>query len=77
MNNTPRILASFPRTNGSEVRLMRKQYRGKVLVDLRLYWLNKSGEWQATRKGATLKPEELPELIRALSALVQEGGHHA
>lgn len=65
-------LATFPRTDRTEVRLSLSQFKGRQLIDLRLYFLNRKGEWLPSRKGCAIQPGELPGLLAALERARQE-----
>lgn len=65
---TGNLLASFPRTDRTEVRLTVSQFKGRQLIDLRLYFLTTAGEWLPSRKGCAIQPGELPDLLTALEA---------
>lgn len=65
---TGSLLATFPRTDRTEVRLTLSQFKGRQLIDLRLYFVNTEGEWLPSRKGCAIQPAELPDLLTALEA---------
>lgn len=65
---TGNLLATFPRTDRTEVRLTLSQFKGRQLIDLRLYFQSDAGEWLPTRKGCAIQPGELPDLQAALEA---------
>jgi len=59
------------RKNALEViRVGAKEYRGKALVDVRL-WVDPdmTGELIPTKKGVTFRRELLPEIVAALESL--------
>lgn len=65
---TDNTLATFPRTERTEVRLCVSQFKGRQLIDLRLYFRNEAGEWLPSRKGCAIQPGELANLLTALEA---------
>ncbi len=69
---TDQTLATFPRTPKTEVRLHISQYRGRPLIDLRLYFRNEAGDWLPTRKGCAIRPEDLASLLAALERVRRE-----
>lgn len=69
-----KLLATFPRTDRSEVRLSLSAFRGKKTIDLRLFFLTTEGEWLPTKKGVALRPEEVPSLIAELECASRAGG---
>jgi len=64
--STNHTIATIPRTDRTEVRVRLTAYRGQPLIDLRLYFRTKEGEWLPTRKGCAFPPAELPGLLAAL-----------
>lgn len=68
MTTTTPPAATFPRPDG-EYRLQRTTYKGKPYVDLRFFWKKDDGELIPTRKGATLRLDEIHDLRAALDAL--------
>lgn len=58
-----------------QIRVQWSEYKGYRYLDIRLFAeLPNSHERTPTKKGITLKPELVPELIEALQALIVEGG---
>lgn len=72
MSITGPLLATFPRTETTEVHLSLSSFKGRTMLDLRLYYLGPGCEWLPTRKGCTIRPEELADLIAALKQARQE-----
>ncbi|MFH1743675.1 MAG: transcriptional coactivator p15/PC4 family protein [bacterium] len=67
MNDRDNIhIATFERTETECVRVSASRYRGKRYLDLRLWYLDPSGEWKPTRKGCTIRENELTRLIAAV-----------
>jgi len=62
------IIASIPKNNRERVSVHLDEFRNSILVNVRIWALNLSGEWVPTPKGVALKPELLPPLIVALQA---------
>ncbi|MFP5441356.1 MAG: transcriptional coactivator p15/PC4 family protein [Gammaproteobacteria bacterium] len=69
---TGNLLATFPRTDRTEVRLSVSHFKGRQLIDLRLYFLSTDGTWLPSRKGCAIQPGELPNLLAALERARQE-----
>lgn len=65
---------SWPRGKDAELRLRIERFRGKYLADLRRYWMDGSGRWIPTQKGARIELEELPDIIKALQYAYQLAG---
>jgi hypothetical protein len=43
-----------------------KEFKGKEYIDVRLHFENDQGEWIPTKKGISLTPENLDEMIDLL-----------
>jgi hypothetical protein len=43
-----------------------KEFKGKQYIDIRTYFENDAGEWIPTKKGISLTPENLDEIIKIL-----------
>lgn len=52
------------------IRVARSEYKGKDLVDVRLFYLDKeTGEYMPTRKGISITIDLIPKVIQALTDL--------
>jgi hypothetical protein len=60
------ILASIPRDDWYELRVMSRTFQGRQYVDIRLWQVLRSGMTRPTPKGVQARPSELRELIAAL-----------
>jgi hypothetical protein len=60
------ILASIPRDDWYELRVMSRTFQGRQYVDIRLWQVLRSGMTRPTPKGVQLRPSELREVIAAL-----------
>lgn len=56
-----------------EIRVYLNEYRGHTYVDIRVF-VNYSGRFAPTKKGITVKPELLPELLAALDQAMKKTG---
>jgi len=63
---------SFPKNETEEVRLSLREYKERVYLDQRIWFLAKEGEYHPTKKGFTLALEFLPELRRGLEKAEKE-----
>lgn len=64
------VVASFEKNSMEEVRISLTTYKGKNLIDLRVYYQPEDGEeMRPTKKGITISPEKFPELKKAIEAL--------
>jgi hypothetical protein len=64
------VIASFEKNSMEEVRVSLTEFKGKDLIDLRVYYQPEEGEQKRpTKKGITISPEKFPELKKAILAL--------
>lgn len=58
------------KTDTAEVRVSRNYWKGRSVIDLRIFYLPKGGtEFVPSRKGLTIDASKLPELLDALAGL--------
>ena len=48
------------------------EYKGNKYVDVRVFYKDTDGSLKPTRKGVSLRPEKVAELVAALSAFVDD-----
>ncbi|KAJ3604577.1 hypothetical protein NHX12_029317 [Muraenolepis orangiensis] len=46
-----------------------RDFKGKVLVDIREYWMNQDGEMKPGKKGISLNPEQWTQLKEQISEI--------
>jgi len=64
------VIASIEKNSMEEVRVSLTEFKGKELIDLRVYYQPEDGEEKRpTKKGITISPEKFPELKKAILAL--------
>jgi Transcriptional Coactivator p15 (PC4) len=54
------------KSDGERLRVELREHRGRVYVDFRNWFLAPDNEWRPSAKGLTLRPEQIPEVVRAL-----------
>ncbi|MBW2260484.1 MAG: transcriptional coactivator p15/PC4 family protein [Deltaproteobacteria bacterium] len=67
-----KVVHSFKRTPTEEVRATVREYRGRTYIDLRIYYMDNSGEWRPTRKGIALSTEFLTDLRTCVNKFDEE-----
>lgn len=67
---------TFLRGTQQQYRISLNEYRGHRYIDLRIFWASPNG-WRPTRRGITLPPDLLPELVRGVFAVAEALGHTA
>lgn len=67
MSDQDELIASIRKNSVDELRIRLCEYRGHTYVDLRTFTeMRDSKEVVATKKGVTVKPEQLDQLIDGL-----------
>ena len=63
-----RIIAQLPKNAVETIRVSLDTFQGKPVADVRVFTEYKAtGELGPTKKGVTIRAEQLPELVRALA----------
>lgn len=63
------IAYEFPRGRNEVIRATIANFGGSKRADLRVYFLNKDGEWTPTKKGVSVTLDQLKELKKAVAKL--------
>ncbi len=62
-----KLLGIVDKNSRERIEVRAAQYQGHDYVDIRTYWRGKDSDpWRPSKKGVTLKPELVGELIVAL-----------
>ena len=59
------------KNNRESIVISQTEFKGNDLVDIRIFFTNKDGELSPTKKGITVRLENLDELVTTLSAFSQ------
>ena len=60
------IIGEIQKTGTDRIIVTVKEFKGKTYIDVRNFFENDDGELVPTKKGVSLTPENLDELIRLL-----------
>lgn len=60
------IIGEIQKTGTDRIIVTVKEFKGKTYIDVRNFFENDEGEMVPTKKGVSLTPENLDELIRIL-----------
>jgi len=63
------ILFKFQKNSLEEVRILRREYHGLPLFDLRVFFRDTGDTWKPSKKGLCLGVDRLDELQAGLEAL--------
>ncbi|MAR93330.1 MAG: hypothetical protein CML06_21010 [Pseudomonadales bacterium] len=68
MAGEPEILAVIPKSSTAEVRVVRDIYKGREVIDIRVWWLPEGQtEMVRSKRGVEFKKEKLAPLLEALA----------
>ncbi|WP_236873211.1 transcriptional coactivator p15/PC4 family protein [Burkholderia sp. MSMB0856] len=59
------------RSDSERLRVTVSEYRGRVLVDLRIWFAAEHGEWKPGRSGVSLRPDQIGNVMQALRLAAQ------
>lgn len=68
------IIGEIERNDTERLRIEASNYKGSDFISVRIYYLADNGEWRPTKKGITVKPEKVDELIGFLSEAKEKAG---
>ena len=72
-----KLISEFQKNAIEKVRIFLREYRGKKLVDIRIWVEREKGELIPTKKGLSLTIEKYPSLQEALKSLEKELGKNS
>lgn len=73
MAQEPKILATIPRSATEQLQVAINEYKGKSYLDLRIFYTTDDGiNWNPTKKGVTVSPENLELLKDAIEEAMTE-----
>jgi len=61
------IIGEIQKTGTDKIIVTVKEFKGKTYVDVRTFFENDEGEMIPTKKGVSLTPDNLDQLIRLLT----------
>lgn len=63
------LIAQFEKNATEVVRVSITEFRGRKLIDLRVYYTDDEGEYRPTRKGISISVDGYPEFRHAIARL--------
>ena len=63
------LIAQFEKNATEVVRVSITEFRGRKLIDLRVYYTDDEGEYRPTRKGISISVDGYPEFRNAIARL--------
>ena len=68
-----RFVGAIEKNWRERIEVREDEYRGHLYVDIRIYWrADQNDEWKPSKKGVTLKPSLVKELITLLQKTEKE-----
>jgi len=68
------LVASFYKNAREQVQVILKDFKGRDLIDLRVFWTPDGKAWHPSKKGLALTVEKLPVLLAALHRAAEMAG---
>ncbi len=69
-----KLLGTVDKNSREQIRVRAAEYAGHLYIDVRAWWRSKDGDdWKPSKKGVTLKPELISELIEVLRKVENKG----
>lgn len=59
------------KSDSERLRVTISEYRGRTFIDLRVWYATEGAECKPGRAGVTLRPDQVPEITRALHVAAQ------
>ena len=69
------VIGEIERNPTEVVRVSVSEYKGRKYVDLRIYYKDDEGEWKPTKKGVTVQPDKVEQML-ALGFQASPPGSH-
>lgn len=63
------IVGEVVKKDSEKLVIASKEYQGFAYIDIRQFFLSDNGEWLPTKKGVTLSPKKVKDLIGILQKI--------
>jgi hypothetical protein len=60
------MIGDLERNATEVVRVSAEEFKGRKYIDIRIYFKDNEGEWRPTKKGVTVQPDKIDELMGLL-----------
>lgn len=60
------VIGQVERNQTEVIRISTEEFKGRSYVDVRIYFEGTEGEWKPTKKGVTISPDKLEQVIELL-----------
>jgi len=60
------VVGEVERNETETLRISTEEFKGRAYIDVRIYFADNEGEWKPTKKGVTINPDKLDQVIELL-----------
>ena len=60
------LLGEIQKNSTEKIRVSTESYKDHEFIDVRVYYEDDTGEWKPTKKGVTIAPDKVDELVELL-----------
>lgn len=60
------VIGEVERNETEILRISTEEFKGRAYIDMRIYFADNEGEWKPTKKGVTINPDKLDQVIELL-----------
>jgi hypothetical protein len=60
------MIGQVERSQTEAIRISTEEFKGRAYIDVRIYFEDNEGEWKPTKKGVTINPDKLEQVIELL-----------
>ena len=72
-----KTVAVFPKNSREQVRIILGEFRGRQILNIRVFWASDKETWMPSRKGLAMGVEKLPILLASLHQAAEVLGQDA
>lgn len=65
-------LLDLQRNSRERLRITHVTFKGKPYIDLRIWYVDQGADYQPSRSGVTIRPNQVGEIVRALTLAGRE-----
>ncbi len=66
------VIGEIERNPTERLRISTENFKGRDYIDVRIYYEADDGEWKPTKKGVTIAPDKVEEVIGLLTKAGEE-----
>ena len=70
-----KLITQIKKNSNEVYRIYEKEYEGYKFIDVRIYYMDrKTGDWKPTKKGISLMPNNVPDVIEGILKAMEQMG---